>query len=934
MRAVLDFNVPNISLGTSCVTSVIVHLPVLGANLDSHEGEIVLLWWLVHINTEFFSLNLRDTLQRHLKVHDRPHDQRLSLNGSKRRIKHACCACSQSKLRCDGKSPCSRCQSKNHACRYDLSGSSTTKQPSMPQLLETQKQISDPAIDALPEAQEIITSQPLRTATYDEENDSSLDFPTVPLDGNAISGPDLVRAKGIYELVPSLENSPDDTSVSASLAALKQAGVQPENSVLGRTAIDQLSDFYPFCPTAQETAFWDDPQYLTPLYQGPYADFGFLASPEQAQLLQSETSLSEPDLDQSVSDAPVPTFLDARSSPEPQAGQRLRFGDYLQKTFAHRRHLRNPAGNIQTNATGRDSRISSARAEKVHCLPLMGAFSPVLTSESGDHIWEPENLAHVRYLPHQTYDRIVGKFKKFNKTHDQYIQFATGSFPSLAACNAFMQLFFEEFNPLFPLLHQPSFDPAVEHWLLVLAVIAMGCRFSQISAAGECVDLLQELVRRAFYATIEEDYSSTCEPWLAQAGLLNQIGMQFSKDLRLISSAQSMRSLLASICRQVNCFNESGRHEDLSNLQQPYEESWKSWIQGESMRRLAYALWLVDSQYILFFDLPPILPTNLLRVRLPSPESLWHAPTAAAWAAYFKQNSVYQPLSIRQELKHLYRTKTRRHSLGDFAILLLVLGIFRSALELRHSIEEGFDFQSDITHETTQYGSEIEPVPDIFAGNRKALEYLRILCPENEEVHRVSSLKSAVFHHYHTIGIVLGIPLGELFCYGGYRVTSLDISHCRNRLRLWVQQRGREAREVTFRAGRVFGDIRHSNMHGYYEGRAMLVACLSLWIYGEIAGLHPSLSSQTVGNGSEHVATSTIRLDQHLSREVEQSWVEDGARMRPYLAGVGSIMGSDGVCRLIHEGSRVLCASDRWPLCGVMGKALQIFHRHQSGWDL
>lgn len=42
-------------------------------------------------------------------------------------------------------------------------------------------------------------------------------------------------------------------------------------------------------------------------------------------------------------------------------------------------------------------------------------------------------------------------------------------------------------------------------------------------------------------------------------------------------------------------------------------------------------LQLVDSQYALFFDLPPIVPTDLLRARMPSTESLWHAPTALVW---------------------------------------------------------------------------------------------------------------------------------------------------------------------------------------------------------------------------------------------------------------------------------------------------------------
>lgn len=90
---------------------------------------------------------------------------------------------------------------------------------------------------------------------------------------------------------------------------------------------------------------------------------------------------------------------------------------------------------------------------------------------------------------------------------------------------------------------------------------------------------------------IEEDYSSTCEPWLAQAGLLNQIGMQFSGDVRLTEAAQSMRSLLTTICRKVNCFSETGRRADTLG-QPPHAEAWKSWVRKESMRRLAYAAWV------------------------------------------------------------------------------------------------------------------------------------------------------------------------------------------------------------------------------------------------------------------------------------------------------------------------------------------------------
>lgn len=47
-----------------------------------------------------------------------------------------------------------------------------------------------------------------------------------------------------------------------------------------------------------------------------------------------------------------------------------------------------------------------------------------------------------------------------------------------------MQLYFDEdFHPVFPLLHRPSFDPGcattTAPWLLLLAVAVTGCRFSR-----------------------------------------------------------------------------------------------------------------------------------------------------------------------------------------------------------------------------------------------------------------------------------------------------------------------------------------------------------------------------------------------------------------------------------------------------------------------
>ena len=91
---------------------------------------------------------------------------------------------------------------------------------------------------------------------------------------------------------------------------------------------------------------------------------------------------------------------------------------------------------------------------------------------------------------------------------------------------------------------------------------------------------------------VEKEYQSTCEPWLAQVGLLNQIGMQFSKDSRLVETAQGLRSVLDVICRKVNCFREAARPSTALESPANDQAAWISWVRQETLRRLAYTIWV------------------------------------------------------------------------------------------------------------------------------------------------------------------------------------------------------------------------------------------------------------------------------------------------------------------------------------------------------
>lgn len=254
---------------------------------------------------------------------------------------------------------------------------------------------------------------------------------------------------------------------------------------------------------------------------------------------------------------------------------------------------------------------------------------------------------------------------------------------------------------------------------------------------------------------------------------------------------------------------------------------------------------------------------------------------------------------------------------------MLVMGIFRDAMDMWRSSRSGLGAHLAAMEDPSQYPGESAFRQNPLAVAQRSLEFLQILCLRIEAIPHDGSLKSVLAHHCHAVGIAIRLPLSELFCYMGYRVTSIDIMHCRQRLKTWFSRYERDARQVALHAGQLFASIRQSRMHGYYEGRAMLIACLSLWAFGDNA------RSNILGEGVN--IAPTYRLDDPSGPQIDESWLQDGAGMRPCLAGVGSIIGVDGVSRLINEGSRVLCSSSVWPISDVQGKALQIFHNLRRG---
>ena len=104
-------------------------------------------------------------------------------------------------------------------------------------------------------------------------------------------------------------------------------------------------------------------------------------------------------------------------------------------------------------------------------------------------VLKAENFPHVQPLGRNNYEKILSIIAQASKERKIFRPFQKSALPSTEAFNCFVQLYFEHFQPIFPLLHQPSFNPSKSSWVLVLAVATIGCRYSKAPSSSRCANI-------------------------------------------------------------------------------------------------------------------------------------------------------------------------------------------------------------------------------------------------------------------------------------------------------------------------------------------------------------------------------------------------------------------------------------------------------------
>ncbi|KAF5252490.1 hypothetical protein FANTH_2384 [Fusarium anthophilum] len=506
--------------------------------------------------------------------------------------------------------------------------------------------------------------------------------------------------------------------------------------------------------------------------------------------------------------------------------------------------------------------------------------SPVATSSPSirDDVdlepWRAEDYGHVPYISDEAYQVMVSTFEQLNSNNAYCIPFTNKHLPSLQHMQIYVQVYFEEYHPVFPLLHKATFSPTKDDWLLSLAVSSIGCLFSKTLKSREAYPIMQEFLRRAIRIQLERTQNSTPTLCVAQASILNQIGMMYGGDLRFAEYAHETMAQLATQCRKISSFSDN--LATLSVAENAASQDWQAWIRAELEVRLFYCAWLVDSQQVGFFAFSSTIPLDFLQFPMPVNEHVWRMSTIETWKNSLTEDLSCKPLaSLRQVLLGLYRHREVPGRLDAFSSLLLVMGILNDLSWLRH-----------------------------------AHLYLEVL-QRHVETLPPTDLARAAMANIHMVSLLIYFPTREVIAFGRWRVTESQYSMVVGKLKRWMSNT-RSAREALIHACSIWSQIRLRRTNAQHEAPAFLHSAISIWALVEHS------EELDVGNGEE---LPILRLE-NLNQEVK-SWAAGNEKKRLYLSGVGLLGHRGALARLISETAGLLEKGISWPQAWRTGPYLK-----------
>lgn len=236
-----------------------------------------------------------------------------------------------------------------------------------------------------------------------------------------------------------------------------------------------------------------------------------------------------------------------------------------------------PWNSANSSATRDQSYLSPQYICSRHVMPCRPFPKPGLVSLD---IAGAENYGHVSYIPEQGFEELHAFYRT------QQLDAALSPTMPRRILHAFIELYFEHFDPHFPFLHPSRLEAENVPWILLLATAAVGSHYSEVEEAPKYHAVLFELLNRATESAISARLGRT-DIVVIQVVLLLHVLWMFSESHRDKIVQHHKRSILATLCRDLlgKGDKHSNSHQAEGAPERAIEHEWENWLSVEEQIR-------------------------------------------------------------------------------------------------------------------------------------------------------------------------------------------------------------------------------------------------------------------------------------------------------------------------------------------------------------
>ncbi|GAM34361.1 hypothetical protein TCE0_015r01894 [Talaromyces pinophilus] len=448
-------------------------------------------------------------------------------------------------------------------------------------------------------------------------------------------------------------------------------------------------------------------------------------------------------------------------------------------------------------------------------------------------------------------------FDKLCRSETLFTAFETTAFPGADLLAFFVSSYLDEFQPVYPIFHMPTFNLEQSHWILTLTMAAIGsCLINTPETAGYAYPL-QEFARRAILVEKDKYNTSTKPVWLIQAMLLNCIGLYHGADIQAKEYALgALNDLVSTLAYTVTNFR-------------------------------------------------PLFSLQDARAPLPSHESLWDATSEEDWKVMYHGDNV----SLHSAIEVLFIEKRSIPNICEFGHTLLLHALYQRLWEPREAAIPSSPVWLPGVPMYSKWRNSACDCLDTLHWHA------------NGTIAKAAGFEHPTVLHLHAARVVLLVPFREIrnlatslanatIPWDSRLERNSDWQHAWR----WVNHDQYKARLSMIHAGSVFWHVRRYSTSAFHEPVSVFLATLALWAYG-ICSYNPcsrfsqtaSLPTEARQDQAEDDANPTfVHLDRPCDDEIVQLFVREGQTMRGNVTGVGDICSPQGPSKVLKEGVRIL----------------------------